>query len=105
MISQYLDVGFIVSIILGTYLIVKELETILKKPLKSIYKKSITYITGIVMFIVWKCIGDKEVVTLLTSYIFSTALYDYILKAILIKFGKAYKHLKEHESLSSTGED
>lgn len=89
--TQYFDVGYFISVILITYLVIKLIFPDCKKGLKQI----ITIVIGLVLGYFWsKQISYDK---LIPTFAFSVISYDYIVKRMLKKLKVDYRHKSENQ--------
>lgn len=87
-----IDVGYFISIIILSYLLIKAAEFIFKnKVLPAWVKRGITFLTGIILFFVFREFDDTPLRVFFTSYLFAMFVYDTAIKVLLNKFHIEYK--------------
>lgn len=90
------SVGYLLSVIAGSYMVIKIIDSLNKKAhIVSWVKDLITLIVGAILFVVFKKYTDASVESLVTTYFMAVFVYDKAVKIAMQKLGVAYKKIKE----------
>lgn len=87
-----INVGYFVSVILLSYLLIKVVDFFNKeKNIPTWVKRVITFMVGIALFFVFKYFGKTTFEELFTSYLLALFVYDAAIKLLIEKLHIEYK--------------
>lgn len=75
--------GYILSVILFTYILIVVINSFRKVGLKTNAKRILSVVSGIALGVVYSYAGINELADLIPSYFIAVVGYDYLIKSIL----------------------
>jgi len=86
---------YMLSVIAASYFILKVIDVLNKeRELKTWHKQAVTFLVGLILFILFRLYTEIPMETLLVSYFASLFVYDVAIKFILKKLKINYKSKK-----------